>query len=350
MQPNNLIGFSYKHLQEFLLEHGIKPYRAHQIFIWLYHYKLYDFDRMSNLSKVLRALLKEHFYISLPLIHKRTKSQDGSIKYLFELKDGLTIESVWMPSDQRKTLCVSTQVGCRLACTFCMTGTMGLKRNLTSDEIIGQYLAVNDSLSDKNQVTNIVFMGMGEPLDNYDATINAIRLMTMPEALRLSSRKITLSTAGQVDLIQKFKNEDLHVNLAISLNATDNKTREEIMPINKKYPIEELINCLREYPLKPSRRFTFEYVMLEGINDRDEDAKRLSKLLHGIPCKVNLILFNKFSPSEFDPPSKERVHAFQQYLLSKNHTVFIRQNRATDILGACGQLAAQPLSPAPVRI
>ena len=350
MKPKNLIGFPYSHLQEFLLEHGIKPYRAHQIFIWLYHYKLYDFDLMSNLSKKLRSLLKEHFYISLPLISSRTKSQDGSIKYLFELKDGLTIESVWMPSDKRKTLCVSSQVGCRLACAFCMTGKMGLKRNLETDEIIGQYLAVNESLSEENQVTNIVFMGMGEPLDNYDATINAIRLMIMPEALRISSRKITLSTAGQVDLIQKFKNEDIHVNLAISLNATDNKTREEIMPINKKYPIEALINCLREYPLKPARRFTFEYVMLEGINDRDEDAKRLSKLLHGIPCKVNLILFNKFSPSEFDPPSEERAHAFQQYLLSKNHTVFIRKNRATDILGACGQLAAQPLSLAPVGI
>ena len=348
MKQNNLIGYSYSRLQDFLLEHGIKPYRAHQIFIWIYHYKLYDFDSMSNLSKKLRALLKEHFYISLPRIHSKTNSQDGSIKYLFELKDGMTIESVWMPSDQRKTLCVSSQVGCRLACAFCMTGTMGLKRNLSSDEIIGQYLAVNENLSDKNQVTNIVFMGMGEPLDNYDATIAAIRLMVMPEALRLSSRKITLSTAGQVDLITKFKNEDLHVNLAISLNATENKTREEIMPINKKYPIEELINCLREYPLKPSRRFTFEYVMLNGINDRDEDAKRLSKLLHGIPCKVNLILFNKFSPSKFNPPSKERARAFQQYLLSKNHTVFIRQNRATDILGACGQLAAEPLSSASI--
>jgi 23S rRNA (adenine2503-C2)-methyltransferase len=343
MKQNNLIGYSYSHLQDFLLENGIKPYRAHQIFIWLYHYKLYNFDSMSNLSKPLRALLKEHFYISLPRIISTTKSQDGSIKYLFQLKDGLTIESVWMPSDQRKTLCVSSQVGCRLACAFCMTGTMGLKRNLSSDEIIGQYLSVNDTLSRENQVTNIVFMGMGEPLDNYNATIASIRLMIMPEALRLSSRKITLSTAGQVDLITKFKNEDLHVNLAISLNATDNKTREEIMPINKKYPIEELINCLREYPLKPSRRFTFEYVMLNGVNDRDEDAKRLSKLLHGIPCKVNLILFNKFSPSKFDPPSQERAHAFQQYLLSKNHTVFIRKNRATDILGACGQLAAQPL-------
>ncbi len=343
MKQNNLIGFSYSRLKDFLLKHGIKPYRAHQIFIWVYHYKLYDFDSMSNLSKTLRALLKEHFYISLPRIQSITNSQDGSIKYLFVLKDGLTIESVWMPSDQRKTLCVSSQVGCRLACAFCMTGTMGLKRNLSSDEIIGQYLAVNDSLSDENQVTNIVFMGMGEPLDNYDATISAIRLMIMPEALRLSSRKITLSTAGQVDLITKFKNEDLHVNLAISLNATDNKTREEIMPVNKKYPIEELINCLREYPLKPSRRFTFEYVMLNGVNDQEEDAKRLSKLIHGIPCKINLILFNKFFPSKFDPSSKERAHAFQQYLLSKKHTVFIRQNRATDILGACGQLTAQPL-------
>jgi 23S rRNA (adenine2503-C2)-methyltransferase len=348
MKQNNLIGYSYSLLQEFLIDHGMKPYRAHQIFIWIYHYKLYDFDRMSNLSKALRALLKEYFYMSLPQIRSKTKSKDGSIKYLFELKDGLTIESVWMPADKRKTLCVSSQVGCRLACTFCMTGAMGLKRNLSSDEIIGQYLAVNENLSDENQITNIVFMGMGEPLDNYDATIAAIRLMIMPEALRLSSRKITLSTAGQVDLIAKFKNEGLHVNLAISLNATDNKTREEIMPINKKYPIEDLINCLREYPLKPSRRFTFEYVMLEGINDRDEDARRLSKLLHGIPCKVNLILFNKFFPSKFDPPSKKRAHAFQQYLLSKNYTVFIRQNRATDILGACGQLATQPLSSSPL--
>ncbi len=346
MKTNNLIGFSYTNLQRFLQDHGVEPYRAHQIFIWVYHYKLYDFDLMHNLSKSLRALLKKNFYIFLPIIRSKTKSQDGSVKYLFKLKDGLTIESVWMPSDLRKTLCVSTQVGCRLACAFCMTGTMGLKRNLTSDEIIGQYLVVNESLSEENQITNVVFMGMGEPLDNYDATIDAIKIMILPEALRLSSRKITLSTAGQVDLIQKFKNEDLHVNLAISLNATDNKTREEIMPINKKYPIEELINCLRKYPLKPSRRFTFEYVMLEGINDRNEDAKRLSKLLHGIPCKVNLILFNKFEGSEFAPPSEERVHSFQQYLLSKNHTVFIRQNRATDILGACGQLAAKQLSSA----
>ncbi len=347
MKQLNLIGLSHARLQEFLLDHGVKPYRAHQIFIWIYHYKAYDFDSMTNLSKALRAMLKEHFHISLPRIQTKTTSQDGSIKYLFELEDGLTIESVWMPSDERKTLCVSTQVGCRLACAFCMTGTMGLKRNLTSSEIIGQQIAVNKDLNEDNQITNIVLMGMGEPLDNYDATVDAVRLMILPEALKLSSRKVTLSTAGQVDLIKKFQEEDLPVNLAISLNATDDITRGDIMPINKKYPIEVLMECLRNYPLKPSRRLTFEYVMLGGINDRDDDAKRLAKLLHGIPSKVNLIPFNKFAPSEFKPPTEERVHSFQQYLLAKNYTVFIRRNRATDILGACGQLAAQPLSPTP---
>ncbi len=347
MKKINLIGLSHARLQAFLLDHGIKPYRAHQIFIWIYHYKAYDFDSMTNLSKALRAMLKEHFHISLPRIQTKTTSQDGSIKYLFELEDGLTIESVWMPSDERKTLCVSTQVGCRLACAFCMTGTMGLKRNLTSSEILGQQIAVNKNLNEDNQITNIVLMGMGEPLDNYDATVDAVRLMILPEALKLSSRKVTLSTAGQVDLIKKFQEEDLPVNLAISLNATDDITRGNIMPINKKYPIEVLMECLRNYPLKPSRRLTFEYVMLGGINDRDDDAKRLAKLLHGIPSKVNLIPFNKFAPSEFKPPTEERVHSFQQYLLAKNYTVFIRRNRATDILGACGQLAAQPLSPTP---
>jgi len=347
MKQLNLIGLSHARLQEFLLNHGVKPYRAHQIFIWIYHYKAYDFDSMTNLSKALRAVLKEHFHISLPRIQTKTTSQDGSIKYLFELEDGLTIESVWMPSDERKTLCVSTQVGCRLACAFCMTGTMGLKRNLTSSEILGQQIAVNKNLNEDNQITNIVLMGMGEPLDNYDATVDAVRLMILPEALKLSSRKVTLSTAGQVDLIKKFQEEDLPVNLAISLNATDDITRGDIMPINKKYPIEVLMECLRNYPLKPSRRLTFEYVMLGGINDRDDDAKRLAKLLHGIPSKVNLIPFNKFAPSEFKPPTEERVHSFQQYLLAKNYTVFIRRNRATDILGACGQLAAQPLSPTP---
>lgn len=344
MKQLNLIGLPFNHLQKFLLDHEIKPYRAHQIFIWIYHYNCYDFDGMTNLSKSLRAFLKQHFCISLPQIESTIKSQDGSIKYLFKLEDDLTIESIWMPTVGRKTLCISTQVGCRLACAFCMTGSMGLKRNLSSNEIVGQYLAVNKSLSEDNQVTNIVLMGMGEPLDNYDATIASLRLMILPEGLRLSSRKITLSTAGQVDLIKKFQHENIHINLAISLNATDNQTRENIMPINKKYPIEELMECLRAYPLKPSRRITFEYVMLKGINDSDEDATRLVTLLRGISCKVNLIPFNDYSSSTFEQPSDERIIAFQKYLLAKNHTVFIRKNRATDVQGACGQLASQPVS------
>ena len=346
-EQNNFIGFPEARLRNTLDRWGAEPYRAHQIFTWIYHDGTRDFDRMTNLSKTLRTQLKERFYIALPRIKNKTISRDGSIKYLFELEDGLTIESVWMPSDSRSTLCVSTQIGCRLACAFCMTGTLGLKRNLTAAEIIGQYMAVNEDLAGNNHVTNIVLMGMGEPLDNYSATVDAVRLMVAPEALKVSTRKVTLSTAGQVDLIKKFQQEDLHINLAISLNAADNETRERIMPINKKYPIEDLMECLRNYPLKPTRRLTFEYVLLRDVNDRDEDARRLAKLLHGIPSKLNLIPFNWFSPSEFRPPSEERVHSFQEYLLSKNYSVFIRQNRATDILGACGQLAAQSLSSTP---
>ncbi|KMP10696.1 50S rRNA methyltransferase [Candidatus Nitromaritima sp. SCGC AAA799-A02] len=346
-EQNNLIGLPQDRLRQFFAESGAEPYRAHQVFTWVYHNGVRDFDRMTNLSKTLRTHLKEHFHITPPRIQNKTTSQDGSVKYLFQLEDGQSIESVWMPAGPRKTLCISTQVGCRLACAFCMTGSLGLKRNLSAAEILGQCMAVNEDLNEKDQVTNVVLMGMGEPLDNYDATVDAVRLMISPEGLRISARKVTLSTAGQVDLIKKFQEENLHVNLAISLNATDDKTRGDIMPINKKYPIKDLMECLRNYPLKPTRRLTFEYVLLGGINDRDEDAQRLAKLLHGIPSKINLIPFNWFSPSEFRPPSEERVHSFQDYLLSKNYSVFIRQNRATDILGACGQLAAQSFTTAP---
>lgn len=337
----NFLGTSEKNLKEYFAQWDVKPFRIHQIFSWVYHKEIRNFDLMTNLSKTLRQRLNETFYFALPSLLEKFSSQDGSIKYLFELEDGSTIESVYMPSEDRKTLCVSTQVGCRLACSFCMTATLGLKRNLTAGEIIGQILKVNEDLAENDRITNIVIMGMGEPLDNYQPLVDALRLMVAPEAMKISTRKITLSTSGLVDKIKDFQEENIHVNLAISLNATLDEVRDRLMPINKKYPIAILMDALRAYPLKPNRKLTFEYVMLAGINDTDEDAKRLAKLLRGVPSKINLIPFNPIEPSEYLPPSETRLLTFQNYLISKNYSVFIRKNRGTDILGACGQLAAQ---------
>jgi len=335
----NLIGTSESHLRKIL--HDWQPYRIHQIFNWIYHYGCRDFSEMTNLSKVMRAQLADLFYFSLPKIQNKTYSQDGSIKYLLRLDDGAVVESVWMPSDSRKTLCLSTQVGCRLNCSFCLTASLGLKRNLTSGEIIGQCMSINEDLGKCDAITNIVFMGMGEPLDNLGPVVDSLRLMTAPEAMRISTRKVTVSTSGLVDKIKDFQKENIHINLAISLNATDDKTRDQLMPINKKYPIETLMNCLRNYPLKPQRRHTIEYVLLKGINDSDGDAQRLAKWLKGIPCKINLIPFNSFESTEYRPPPETQTFKFQDYLIAQNFSAFVRQNRATDILGACGQLATQ---------
>jgi len=340
----NFIGFPEQKLKQLFAEWEVAPYRVHQIFNWVYNQGARNFSTMSNLSKVLRGRLDDYFDIALPKAVGRTQSRDGSIKFLFELKDGMRVESVWMPDEGRKSLCISTQVGCRLGCTFCLTGTLGLKRQLTVEEIIGQVMSVNDELPEEDRVTNLVIMGMGEPLDNYGPVCDALRLLISPEAMRFSTRKITLSTSGLVDKIEQFKQEKLPVNLAISLNATEDATRDRIMPINKKYPIKVLLDSLRDYPLKPTRRITFEYVMLKGVNDSMDDARRLGRLLHGIPSKINLIVFNAFEGTEFDPPDAARVKEFQNYLIQKKYSVFIRKNRGTDILGACGQLAAQTLT------
>jgi len=336
---NNFIGTSELYLRNIFPEW--KPYRIHQIFNWVYHYGCRDFSKMTNLSKTMRSQLTDLFYFFLPKVQNKTYSEDGSIKYLLRLEDGALVESVWMPSESRKTLCISTQVGCRLNCSFCLTASLGLKRNLTSGEILGQCLAINADLEKSDAITNVVFMGMGEPLDNLGPVVEALRLMTAPEAMRLSTRRVTVSTSGLVDKINSFQKENIHINLAISLNATDDETRNRLMPINKKYPIKALIKCLRNYPLKPQRRHTIEYVLLKDINDSDEDARRLSNWLKGIPCKINLIPFNSFESTEYLPPTESRVLKFQEYLINQNFSAFIRQNRATDILGACGQLAAQ---------
>lgn len=340
----NLIGCSEQTLQQLFSDWGVPAYRVGQVFSWIYHHHVRQFDQMTNLSKELRARLADHFVISLPRIAAKTHSKDGSIKYLFELDNGSQIESIWMPDKARNTLCISSQVGCRLACSFCLTATLGLKGNLSASEIIGQYMAVNDDLPEEDRVTNVVMMGMGEPLDNYDEVCQALRLMVSPQGIRLPNRKVTLSTSGLVDRIRQFARENIHVNLAISLNATEDSTRDQIMPINKKYPIKTLMNCLKEYPLKPTRRITFEYVLLKGINDFDEDAVRLGKLLNGIPAKINLIPFNGYEGSPYQPPPEERIKTFQNYLIQKKYSVFIRKNRGMDILGACGQLAAQAMT------
>ena len=293
MEMINIIGFPEKALASLMTQWGEKPYRTTQILTWVYHKKVMEFDAMTNLSKSLRLRLKDHFHYVLPKNISRTPSTDGTIKYLFELQDGTAIESVWMPEVTRNTLCISTQVGCRLACSFCLTGQLGLSRNLTSGEIIGQIMAVNADLGREDAVSNIVVMGMGEPLDNYEETVEALRLMVSPHALKISNRKVTLSTSGLVDKIERFKKEGLQINLAGSLNATEETTRSEIMPINKKHSIEELLNCLRDYPLKPTRRITFEYVLIQDKNDSKQDAKRLVKLLQGFQCKINLILLTR---------------------------------------------------------
>jgi 23S rRNA (adenine2503-C2)-methyltransferase len=344
ISTQNFFGTSEAALQELFSEWKFEAYRVHQVFTWVYHYHSRDFNAMTNLSKSLRSQLSEHFHFALPKIQQRTHSKDGSIKYLMELNDGSVVESVWMPSESRKTLCLSTQVGCRLNCSFCLTASLGLKRNLTAAEIIGQHIAVNEELKEEDRITNVVFMGMGEPLDNYGPVVDALRLMISPQAMKVSTRKVTVSTSGLVEKMKAFQKEDLSINLAISLNASDNATRDRLMPINKKYPIEVLIDCLKKYPLKPQRRHTIEYVLLAGINDSDADAERLAKWLKDVPCKINLIPFNGFEQSEYRPPSEQRVLKFQNYLIEQNFSAFIRQNRATDILGACGQLAAESAS------
>lgn len=345
----NLIGFPEQKLKQLFADWGVPSYRVGQVFSWVYHRRVKRFEEMTNLSKDMRAKLAEHFCIALPRIAGKTLSQDGSIKYLFELDNGSQIESIWMPDESRKTLCISSQAGCRLACSFCLTATLGLKGNLTAGEIIGQYMAVNEDLPEADEITNVVMMGMGEPLDNYDEVCIALRLMVSPEAMRISNRKVTLSTAGLVDRLNQFAQEKIHVNLAVSLNATEDATRDRIMPINKKYPIKTLMECLKEYPLKPTRRITFEYVLLKGINDSDEDAVRLGKLLRTLRCKINLIPFNGFEGSPYQPPAPERVKSFQRHLISKKYSVFIRKSRGSDIAGACGQLAAQALTTSPAQ-
>jgi len=317
---------------------GWPRYHTHQILRWLYQHRVTDVNAMSDLSKAARTQLSAWARIGTLAPTEVLTSEDGTQKFIFRLEDGKTIESVLIPDDDRLTLCLSTQVGCALDCTFCLTGRMGLLRNLKPHEIVGQVLAVQGSLSSETRLTNLVLMGMGEPLANVDAVEEAVRRLTNQTwGVGFSPRRITLSTAGLSSRLKRVAT--MGVNLAVSLNATTNAQRNRLMPaINKVCPLDTLMTACRTFPLKPHRRLTFEYVLLKDENDSTQDAARLVKLVRGLRCKINLIPFNEFPGSPFRRPSDEAIFRFQAIVTRSGIDAFIRKSKGRDILGACGQL------------
>ncbi len=321
----------------FAKSHGLPAYRAKQFLHWIYEKKAQSIEEITEFSKELRKEISETAYISNLKLLDRQVSGDGTEKFLFELEDGETIESVLIPDDDRQTLCISSQVGCSMGCGFCLTGRIGIKRNLKAYEIVDQIISA--IRIKKKDITNIVFMGMGEPLLNFDEVVEALHRLT--ELLGFSKRRITVSTCGIAPKIIDLFKKAPHVNLAISLNAATNDVRDILMPINKKYPIELLLSACKKVPLSPRDKITFEYVMIDGINDRPSDAKNLAKILKTIPSMMNLIPFNPYEGSSFKRPSEDKVLAFQKILTDANIMAFIRKSKGQDILAACGQLKAK---------
>jgi 23S rRNA (adenine2503-C2)-methyltransferase len=336
----NLKDLDLPEIEACIAHLGKETYRARQIMKWLYQHDAESFEEMTNLSKAFRAALNDIARIGQPDIAKTQTSADGTKKFLFRLEDGHSIESVLIPGKNHWTLCVSTQAGCQMGCTFCLTGKQGFKRNLLPSEITGQITRLRFGTPEGENIKNIVMMGMGEPLANYENTVKAIRIMTSDFGLGFSNRKVTVSTCGIAPMIKQL-GQDICVNLAISLNAPDNKRRNELMPVNKTYPLETLLAACRDYPMPGRRMLTFEYILMAGINDTPEDAEKLARLLKGIRCKLNLIAFNEFPGSAFKTPSQETVSKFQQILMNHHYTAILRASKGSDILAACGQLSGQ---------
>ena len=336
--PVNLLALDHGQVRSLVSELGWPSYRATQILQWIYHHRITDIDQMTDLSILNRTQLKAVATIPRAAKVRRIDAEDGTQKFLLSLHDGLEVECVLIPEGSRRTLCVSTQVGCTLDCSFCLTGRMGLKRNLKTHEIMDQVLTAQSHLEGDRGISSVVLMGMGEPLANMEPVVETIdRLTDSTWGLGFSPRRITLSTAGMAPRLKDVAT--LGINLAISLNATTNQQRNRLMSaVNHLYPLPELLKACREYPLAPHSRLTFEYVLLAGINDSVEDAKRLQKLVRGIRCKINLIPFNEFPESHYRRPSNETIHYFQSVLRKGGLDVFIRKSRGRDVLGACGQL------------
>jgi 23S rRNA (adenine2503-C2)-methyltransferase len=332
---------------------GWPRYAAGQVFTWLWQKGVDDIAAMTNLSKERRALLAERYSLSRLELLRTLDDKDGTTKFTFKLEDGSVIESVYIPDNDRHTVCVSTQVGCKLGCDFCFTGTLGFKRDLAWHEITAQALAVRHYLADhkpqasnpelltanSSLLTNVVFMGMGEPFLNFDATIEAAKTINAEQGLGIGARRITISTSGIPDGIRAFTQLTQQFRLALSLNASDDETRSQLMPVNKLHPLKEVMTAIREYTDAKNKRVTFEYVLVDGINNRDKDVKQLEALLKGIPCKVNLIPLNPFPGCELKAPTAESVEAFARKLWPLVPAVTVRRSKGSSILAGCGQLA-----------
>lgn len=335
MNRQHILDLNFAELKQLLRKWEEPEYHAGQIFSWIYQKGVLDFSRMSNLSLSLRKRLEENFYIVSLKIKKELESADGTKKILFELADKNLIEAVIIPAEGRVTGCISSQVGCKYRCSFCASGLLGFKKNLSSGEIIEEALDLKNNNPD---LSHIVFMGVGEPLDNYDNVLKAIRIINSKEALNIGARRITISTCGLIPGMKRLQDEGLQIELSISLHAADDKTRSRLMPINKKYPLNALINACKEYIKKTDRQITFEYIMFRELNSSLQSAQNLSRILKGLNCKVNLIPANPVTECGLEPPNKLEALIFKDRLLKHGINVTVRKARGQDIEAACGQL------------
>ena len=337
----DLAGLELRELEEFVQSLGHKKFHAKQIYQWIWKRGVTDFNEMTNLSRELRTALAEHAVVSLPEVIRHDVSEDGTQKFVLRLADGRQIESVFIPDTPKQTFCVSTQVGCAMGCAFCLTGKMGLIRHLTAAEIAGQVRLLAKSTDLLDKPFNIVLMGMGEPLQNYDATMKSLRMLNSKDGFDMHPKRVTLSTVGLVPMMDKLAKEDLMPNLAVSLHAATEETRRSIVPPTKKYSLQDIVAACKRFPLSKRRRIMFEYVMLKGVNDSDEDARRLVKVLSGVKAKVNLLPLNEAAGIPFERPSDERVNTFAKILAGKGLMVSVRKSRGRDIRAACGQLIVE---------
>jgi 23S rRNA (adenine2503-C2)-methyltransferase len=344
----DLKGLAQGDIIDLVRSSGEPAFRGRQIFSWLYRPGINSFEQMSDISLAFRARLQEIAIISQLTLQAREESSDGAVKYAFSLADGNIIESVLIPDRDRFTLCVSSQVGCAMGCRFCLTGTMGFKRNLTPAEMVNQIHFVMEDLAKqgKGRLNNLVFMGMGEPLANLENLLTTLDILLDPSGLNFSDRKVTVSTCGLIPKMAELGRR-ASINLAISLHASDDQTRNLLMPVNATYPLASLLEACRRYPVPKRRRIMMEYIMIKGVNDSPAAARKLVKILHGIPCKINLLPFNECDALPYRCPSRSTIEVFQDILLQADYTVMIRESRGADISAACGQLAAQVMDDSP---